>query len=228
MKSFLTFLVLILLGFVFWTRGIGSDAHLRTFDKCPRITVESSVDVVDAGTPINFIAKIDNVSAVRSHSFNWVVSAGTITHGEGTSEITVDSTGLGGQTIKATVEIGGFPTECANSESSIAAVRSEIFCRRPFDEYGDIHVNDEGARLDNFAIALQNEPEARGYIMVYAARRFTLNEARTRASRTKKYLVNTREINAGRIVIVYCGYGEEMIKQLYVVPSGAEAPSCRE
>ena len=30
--------------------------------------------------------------------------------------------------------------------------------RRKFDEYGDIRFNDEKARLDNYAIQLQNEP----------------------------------------------------------------------
>ena len=32
-----------------------------------------------------------------------------------------------------------------------------------FDEYGNIKFNDEKARLDNYAIQLQNEPGAQGY-----------------------------------------------------------------
>jgi hypothetical protein len=56
-----------------------------------------------------------------------------------------------------------------------------------FDEYGNIRFNDEKARLDNFAIQLQNEPTARAH---HRLRRATLSL--TRANRAKDYLVNAR------------------------------------
>jgi len=34
---------------------------------------------------------------------------------------------------------------------------------RSFDEYGNIKFNDEKARLDNFAVQLQNAPGSQGY-----------------------------------------------------------------
>lgn len=40
-----------------------------------------------------------------------------------------------------------------------------------FDSYGDISWEDEKAHLDNFAIALQRDPNTIGYIIVYAGRR---------------------------------------------------------
>src|ERR1051325_8664958 len=43
---------------------------------------------------------------------------------------------------------------------------------RPFDEFGDIKCEDEMARLDNFAVTLQNEPSAKGLIVIYGGRRF--------------------------------------------------------
>jgi hypothetical protein len=36
---------------------------------------------------------------------------------------------------------------------------------RAFDEFGDISCEDEMARLDSFAIQLQNEPSAKGLIV---------------------------------------------------------------
>ncbi len=45
-------------------------------------------------------------------TYNWSVSAGTITSGQGTSTITVDTTGLGGQSVTATVSIGGADPSC--------------------------------------------------------------------------------------------------------------------
>src|ERR1043165_3773873 len=54
---------------------------------------------------------------------------------------------------------------------------------QPFDSYGDLSWEDEKAHLDNFAIALQNDPGATGYIIVYAGRRSCVGEAKDRALR---------------------------------------------
>ena len=53
---------------------------------------------------------------------------------------------------------------------------------RKFDEYGNIRFNDEKARLDNFAIQLQNEPTSQGYIIGYGS---CDAEGSTRANRAK-------------------------------------------
>jgi hypothetical protein len=59
---------------------------------------------------------------------------------------------------------------------------------RPFDFYSDIAFNDEKARLDNFAIFLLNEePQYKGYIIVYAGQRARSGMAQVRAKRAKDY-----------------------------------------
>src|SRR5205823_13125607 len=99
-------------------------------------------------------------------TYNWTVSAGTITSGQGTTSITVDTKGLGGQTVTATVEVGGVEPTCTNRTASCSSrVRPRPKPAIKFDEYGNIRFNDEKARLDNFAIQLQNEPTAQGYII---------------------------------------------------------------
>src|ERR1700741_1269446 len=67
-----------------------------------------------------------------------------------------------------------------------------------FDSYGDLSWEDEKAHLDNFAIALQNDPDSIGYIIVYAGRRSCVGEGKDRALRAKKYLVLTRAIEVSR------------------------------
>ena len=52
----------------------------------------------------------------------------------------------------------------------------------PFDSYGNICFEDEKARLDNFAIALQQNPEWIGYIVVYAGNESCAGEAQYRAT----------------------------------------------
>jgi hypothetical protein len=91
----------------------------------------------------------------------------------------------------------------------------------PFDSYGSISWEDEKAHLDNFAIALQHDPESIGYIIVYAGRRPCPGEARDRALRAKKYLVETRSIQVGRIKWIDGGYREELTVILQPAPRGA-------
>ena len=91
----------------------------------------------------------------------------------------------------------------------------------PFDSYGAISWEDEKAHLDNFAIALQHDPDSLGYIIVYAGRRACVGEAKDRAQRAKKYVVETRGIQATRIKWIDGGYREELTVILQPVPRGA-------
>ena len=96
---------------------------------------------------------------------------------------------------------------------------------RKFDEYYNIARNDEKARLDNYAIELQNEPGAMGYIIVYPARRASANEAQARATRISDYLVNTRGIEASRFHITMGPAREDWLFELWIVPTGAPPPT---
>jgi hypothetical protein len=192
---------------------------------CPTVSVSCPADVQE-GSPATFTANVSGGPSSMSPTYNWSVSAGTISSGQGTSSITVDTTGIGGQTVTATVELGGVDPACSRTAScstSIAIVNVPV--PRKFDEYGNIRFNDEKARLDNFAIALQNEPGSQGYIIAYGGRRGTAGEAQARADRAKNYLVNTRGIDAGRLVTVDGGYREDLTVELWIVPTGATPPA---
>ena len=104
-------------------------------------------------------------------------------------------------------------------------VRVGFACGLPFDQYGNIRFSDEKARLDNFAIQLQNEEKAQGHIIVYAGRKATVAEAQLRANRARDYLIQVRDINPERIKAVDGGYREELTVILYVAPPGAAAPA---
>ena len=101
---------------------------------------------------------------------------------------------------------------------------------RKFDEFGDINCEDEWARLDNFAVHLQNEPAAHGYIIFYGGRRMRgrlprRGEAAIRASRLKPYLVENRGIPTAQVVVVDGGFRESWEAELWIVPPGAAPPS---
>ena len=191
---------------------------------CPNVTV-SCPNEVNVGQPITFTANVSGGDASITPTFNWSVSAGTISSGQGTSSITVDTADLGGQTITATVNVSGYPATCAVSSTCSTQVVRAAAPARKVDEYGNIRFNDEKARLDNFAIALQNEPGSQGTIIAYGGRVGRAGEAQARADRARDYLVNTRGIDAGRIQTIDGGFRDTLTVELYVVPAGATAPT---
>ncbi|HEY0347723.1 MAG TPA: hypothetical protein VGC60_06160 [Pyrinomonadaceae bacterium] len=100
---------------------------------------------------------------------------------------------------------------------------------RPFDEFGDIKSEDEMARLDNFAVQLQNEPQAKGAIIFYGGKTFRgrlprQGEAEARAARLKQYLVGRRGIPSDQVMVLNWGYTAEWHVQLWMVPQGASMP----
>jgi hypothetical protein len=101
---------------------------------------------------------------------------------------------------------------------------------RKFDEFGDIKCEDEYARLDNFAIQLQHEPQARGIIIFYGGKTFRgklpkRGEAEARAARLKPYLVQRRGIPSNQVMVINGGYDEQWRADLWIVPPGASMPS---
>ncbi|HEV7683749.1 MAG TPA: hypothetical protein VGO68_16595 [Pyrinomonadaceae bacterium] len=199
-------------------------ATAQNSDRCQIVSIESPAKEVDQGTSIVFSAKLNTVVPTAQSEFKWEITAGTIMAGQGTSSITVDTSGLGGQTVAATVSVSGVSTSCSTSATQSVAVLSPPPCGMPLDEYGDIRFEDEKARLDNFAIQLFNYPDAKGYIFVYAGRQTYESEAAERVLRAKNYLVKVRHIDPARILAIDGGYQEDFVVILIVAPPDAIPP----
>lgn len=97
---------------------------------CPVVTVDCPSGLTNEGTPVTFKAEVWGGAPGVTKTYKWSVSAGTITDGEDTSSITVDTTGLAGQTVTATVKIGGYPSECRIVESCSAQIQEKTTPRR--------------------------------------------------------------------------------------------------
>jgi hypothetical protein len=89
---------------------------------CPRISV--SCPEVDSGgnTLIRFKASVIGGKPMSEVSFNWSVSKGTISQGQGTAVIGVDVTGVDLEGLTATVELGGFDPNCNRAASCAMAI----------------------------------------------------------------------------------------------------------
>lgn len=190
---------------------------------CPAIEISCPTDVA-LDQPLTFTSRYSGgVPANITPVYNWTVSAGTIIEGQGTDTIKVDTKGLGGQTVRASLSMGGYTLECAaDCAVSIPLPKRES---RKFDDYLNIARNDEKARLDNFAIELQNDPTATGYVIVYPGRTSKRAEVQDQFGRVIDYLVNSRGIDKSRIRTIEGPKKDELSKALWITPQGATPPT---
>ena len=189
---------------------------------CPSVEISCPTNIA-VDQPVTFSARVAGGTPIIAPIYNWTVSGGNIIEGQGTSLIKVDTQGLAGQTIKATLTMGGHTLNC----SATCTLQIPVPGAKPrkFDEFPDISRNDEKARLDNYVIELQNDPTATGYVLVYPSRTRKTSDAQRHATRIVEYLVNSRGIDARRIVTMVGGARDDLKIELWVAPQGAKPPS---
>jgi hypothetical protein len=188
---------------------------------CPNVTIECP-DRVELNQPLTFRSTVTGGSSNVAPVYNWSVSAGRIIDGQGTNTIHVDTTGLAGQTVTATLSVAGYNLDCSATCSVPFPVPVE--CRK-FDEFPDIARNDEKARLDNYAIELQNDPTSTAYVIVYPGQRGRPGDVQRHTTRIVDYLVNSRGVSAQRVVTLVGPARDVLMVELWLCPQGARPPA---
>jgi hypothetical protein len=197
---------------------------------CPFPVNISAPKQVTDGEIITYTADVA-YSGTAPLRYTWKVtpSSARVISGSGTPTLNVDSTGVGGQRIIATLtaDDGSYDPACAQSVqavSIIAPLEKKIIVAQEFDECNSCSLDDQKARLDNLAVELQNDPSTRAYIIAYGGRMSPLGQVERLMSRTRDYLITKRGIDASRLVVINGGFREEDSVELWIVPSGAAAP----
>ena len=93
---------------------------------------------------------------------------------------------------------------------------------RLIDSFGEIYISDLKSRLDNFAVELQNAPDARGVIAVYGAKHKFPGWPVRRAKMSANFLAFSRGLDASRVSVINGGLRDDTLFELWVVPPGAE------
>lgn len=189
---------------------------------CPNVEIVCPTNIA-IDRPLTFSSNVTGGTAGITPIYSWTVSAGTIIEGQGTNTIKVDTTGLAGQTVRATLSMGGYTLDC--SASCAVQIPIPQPKARKFDEFPDIARNDEKARLDNYAIELQNDPTATAYVIVYPGRNSKAGDVQKHTTRVVDYLVNSRGIDARRIVTLLGNTRDELMVELWISPQGARPPT---
>ena len=190
---------------------------------CPTVTV-SCPDSVRVGEDLIFTAGVSGGDTNIQPTYNWTVSAGTISSGQGTATIIVDTTGTGGQTITATVDIGGYARECSTSHSCTTSVAEKSVPAKKAGEYITRDLKANTAMLDDFVLQLMNDPTAQGYIIAYGGRTSRPEDAQKAADNATDYTMNTRKMDGARTLSGVGGYREEPTIELWIAPDGGTPP----
>jgi len=198
---------------------------------CPYPVNVSAPTSVTEGEIITYTADVA-YSGAAGLSYNWTVSPSSahIQSGQGTPTITVDSTGLAGQRVTATLAVddGSGDAMCrqtAQASTNIPPAQKRILVGREFDTCCSCSYDDQKARLDNLAVELQNDPTTTTYLFAYGGRTSPIGQADRLLARARDYLVSQRGIDASRIILMNGGFREEDCVEVWVVPQGATAPT---
>ena len=192
--------------------------------RCPQIQVMGPTDSIQAGGFLMFMAVVSGGDEAVKKTYNWIVSAGTITKGQGTDAIDVDTRDAAGMSITATVDIGGFDRSCSTSASATIFI-SQAAKARKMDEFPYLRgANLEAVRLDNVAIELQNDPTSKGHIIFYRGRKGLAGAIQAWTKQTVGHLLK-RGVDKARITSVDGGYKETGLMEIWIVPEGAELPT---
>jgi hypothetical protein len=202
---------------------------------CPYNVSVTGPDKVQEGDLITFAA-MNSVNSPEPLNYAWKISPSTarITSGLGTSSITVDTTGLGGDRVRAELDVNDgnltYDATCRQRIPTTTEVEKIILPPPPEPEIKDSLVfrvfDDDKARLDNYAIELQNRPDTQGYVIVYQGPKVGKKtvDAEKMSRRTLDYLVKVRGIDPRRLNIVQGGPREATMGDLWIVAPGAKTP----
>jgi hypothetical protein len=190
---------------------------------CPVVRV-TCPDSAEEGAGPAFTADVSGGDQGVTPTFNWTVSAGTISSGQGTSTIKVDATGVGGQTVTATVDVGGYSRECATSDSCTISITKKGPPAVKFGEYVTPDLSANKAQLDKWVLALQQDPTAQGYLIAYGGRTSGPEDAQKAADNATDYTMNVRKMDGARTLSGVGGYRERPTVELWIAPEGGAPP----
>lgn len=198
-----------------------------TTKACPYRVNLSGPDQVLDGDLITFVST-DALNSPTPLNYNWTVTGGRITSGQGRQAITVDTAGMGGQTVSANLDVndGVYDEQCRQNINVATFVENPPPPPSPrkFDEFVSRAFDDDKARLDSFAIELQTNPDTQGYIIMYQGTEKGSRDVEKISKRALDYLVNSRGIDPRRIVFTNWGTRQETTYELWVIPPGAQPP----
>jgi hypothetical protein len=135
-----------------------------TQSQCPNVSVSGPYVDVKEGAEAMFSVNVSGGDPNVIPTYNWTVSDGMISSGQGTPTIKVETV-KAGQTITATVDVGGYARDCNTTHSYTISIVKKGPPAIKFGEYATPDLSANKAQLDKFVRALEQDPSAQGYLI---------------------------------------------------------------
>ena len=192
---------------------------------CPTIEVNSPPNIPIEGEPMTFTASLSKEAEKFNLKYIWTISRGEIIEGQGTLTLKVLHRELW-ESLTATLEIIGLPTECANTTSS--SITHTYFPITPIkiDEFSIFVARIDKARLDYLKMELSNNPSANAYIIEHFEKK-TSRGSIARKNKAITVYLKTQGIDNDRVVLLNALTGKNLT-QFFIVPAGATPPTCED
>ncbi|HEY2865765.1 MAG TPA: hypothetical protein VGJ02_01620 [Pyrinomonadaceae bacterium] len=190
---------------------------------CPSITVQAQPGpTVRDGQHIFFLANIQGGDPKIRPEIVWNTSAGTLTQGQSTRRVEIDTTGAGAlpeREVKADLWVGGYASECQAQASGSVKI---IAPATKFGEFGEVDTDTLKKNLEALTTFFAQSPDNL-YLIVYAGRNSERNFSMTWARRIKDGLT-VAGMEPRRVYAMDGGFREQPLFDFWIVPGGAEPP----
>lgn len=194
----------------------------------PAVSVDH--DRYGDGEVITFTGDI-SYTGTRPLTYRWEVtpSNAKIVGRTDSTTLQVDTTGLGGQRVTAAlIADPGYGVEnCIARGEAGADVQPIPPVNPPREPPGTLPLlafDADKARLDIFAVELQGNPNAEGYLVYYGSPQSRPGEFDRYTKRSIDYLVQTRGVDRRRIKLLRGADSDTAFIEMWLVPQGADPP----
>jgi hypothetical protein len=189
---------------------------------CPEIKVVGPSSSLMPGENAVMTATVGN-GLSGEYKYFWTVSAGAIPRGQGTSRIEILTAGLPTTEIIASLKISGLPAQCVNTISETILVSAVPNCGLG-DEFSDLSANEIKARLDNFFVEIQNDPDSEGLIQLFFHKKDSY-AAKVRMVKLYFNHILFRKMDRARLTFAFIESKDDYrITRLRRIPKGAQMP----
>jgi hypothetical protein len=187
---------------------------------CPQLIIRGP-DTANPNQQVGYFLEIIGGIPIGVVTERWTVSNGTITSGQGTTRITVDTTGAQGA-ITVAVEVSGYDPSCNNFASHTTVIGNPQAIK--MREFPLSEENQTAGFLDEFALRLA-DPQVNGVIIVNGGE--TRGAAIEALQLATNHVINNLGVDASRITSRAAEpfiLGGPVTLQLWLVPQGAVLP----
>lgn len=200
----------------------------QTPNGCPTVEVVGPSGITKVGDGMFFRANVSGTGADKLKTFEWKVSGGVITDGQGTDQIRATSA-VDGINITATVTVKSTEPSCEVTGSETAPVMANNLCTMPMDDYGDASWEEEQARLDSLFTDLNRNPDAHAYIEIAVPASESIEKTKKHIIKmVKHFRYRGPELDLGRLRFAVTKAESARNTKLWLIRDDATDPECAE